>query len=768
MKKIISKVIYSLLICLLLGAPLRSVQGNTSSLIQESDSLAGSMDIKAFAMPTAISAGDYHNCMLTSAGEVKCWGYNLHGELGDGTKISRSTPVDVVGLTDGVVAVSGGEYYTCALTSAGGVKCWGRNYFGRLGNGSTADSLTPVDVVGLTSGVIAIQAGYGHTCALTEIGGVKCWGWNSNGQLGDGTTTDRLTPVDVSGLTTGVLAISVGDYHTCAIVDTGEVKCWGYNVSGQLGDGTTSNRSTPMNVSGLTSEVTAITASYMHTCALTSDGRVKCWGKNDYGQLGNGTNTNSSTPVDVDGLTNETIGINAGFGHTCALTASGVVSCWGYNSEGQLGDGTNTNRSTPVDVVGLSSEVITVSAGSGHTCALTSTGGVKCWGDNDYGKLGDGLITDRLTPVDVLGLTSGMNNVSSGNYHSCALTTEGGIKCWGENAFGQLGDGTVTSHSTPVEVGELMSGVIAVSAGQDHTCALTEASRVKCWGSNEYGQLGDGTTDNRLTPVDVVGITEEVTAISAGAYHTCMLTSAGGVKCWGYNYAGQIGDATNTDRNTPVDVMGLASGVKEVSAGSGHTCVITSAGGVKCWGGNNAGQLGDGTNIYRNTPIDVIGLSSGIAAVSTAFIYTCAITDEGGVKCWGSNMYGQLGDGTTTGKSTPVDVIGLPGGVKAVDGGNGHTCALTSDGETMCWGLNNSGQLGNGAMTYRNLTPINVSDLTNNVTMISTGFQHSCALTSEGGVKCWGDNNHGQVGWRTIWVPVDVLWVKVYMPVIVR
>jgi len=767
MKKKISNTIYFLLICLLLGSPHGNVQGRNSTSIQESDHLTDTLDVQAFAIPSAINVGDYHTCMLTSAGGVKCWGYNFHGELGDGTKTNRSTPVDVVGLTSGVVAVSSGQYYTCVLTSAGGVKCWGRNYFGRLGNGSTADSLTPMDVVGLTSGVIEIHAGYGHTCALTATGGVKCWGRNYSGQLGDGTTTDRLTPVDVIGLTSGVKAISVGDFHTCAIIDTGEVKCWGYNISGQLGDGTTSNRSTPVNVVGLTNEMKSITAGYGHSCALTTDGGVKCWGRNDYGQLGDGTNTNSSTPVDVGGFSKEAIRITSGYGQTCALMTTGIVKCWGFNGNGQLGDGTNTNRRIPVDVVGLPYEITMVSAGSGHTCALTSSGGVKCWGDNDYGQLGDGMITDRLTPVDVLGLTSGMTDVSAGDYHSCALTSEGGVKCWGENGFGQLGDGTITSHSTPVDVGELTSGVIAIRAGKDHTCVLTETGGVKCWGSNEYGQLGDGTTDDRLTPVDVVGLTEEVTSISAGRGYTCAVTASGGLKCWGYNYSGQLGDGTTTSSSTPVDVVGLASGVKGVSTGDFHTCALTSEGAVKCWGANNAGQLG--YEIYPNntTPSDVVGLSSGMVAVSTGGLHSCALTSEGAVKCWGNNMYGQLGNGTTTTQSTPVEVSELSSEVNIIMSGYGHNCALTSAGEIKCWGYNISGQLGDGTTTNRK-TPVTVIDLSGSGEAVSGGMYHTCALTSTRGVKCWGDNNHGQLGWKVIWIPVDVIWVKIFMPLIVR
>jgi hypothetical protein len=350
--------------------------------------------------------------------------------------------------------------------------------------------------------------------------------------------------------------------------------------------------------------------------------------------------------------------VAAGSRHTCALTTAGGLKCWGYNYSGQLGDGTTTSQSTPVDVTGLTSGVAAVAAGVDHTCALTTAGGLKCWGSNYVGQLGDGTTTSQSTPVDVTGLTSGVAAVAAGGGHTCALTTAGGLKCWGYNGSGQLGDGTTTSQSTPVDVTGLTSGVAAVAAGGGHTCALTTAGGLKCWGSNRSGQLGDGTTSSQSAPVDVTGLTSGVAAAASGGKHTCALITAGGLKCWGHNYSGQLGDGTTTSQSTPVDVTGLTSGVAAVAAGSNHTCALTPAGGLKCWGYNLAGQLGDGTTTNHSTPVDVTGLTSGVAAVAGGDYHTCALTTAGGLKCWGSNYFGQLGNGTTTSHSTPVDVPG--------------------------------------------------------------------------------------------------------------
>ena len=347
-----------------------------------------------------------------------------------------------------------------------------------------------------------------------------------------------------------------------------------------------------------------------------------------------------------------------------------------------------------------------ISAGASHTCALTSQKGLKCWGRNNFGQLGDGSIVNRLSPVSVYGLSSGMLSVSGGGAHTCALNASGKVKCWGYNAWGEIGDGTTAERNLPVNVTRLAAEMIAVVAG-GHSCALDSSGGLKCWGRNNYGQLGDGTTVERHAPVEVVGLSSGAKSASGGGTNSCAVSSAGAVKCWGYNFNGQLGDGTTADRLAPVDVSGLNSGISAVSVGLAYTCALTDSGGVKCWGYNYLGELGDGTTVSSNVPVDVSGLSSGVSAISAGNGYTCAVTSSGGVKCWGYNYYGELGDGTTANRSVPVDVIGLSSGVIAISAGGAHTCAMTNRGEIKCWGYNKFGQLGDGAIINRK-TPVNV------------------------------------------------------------
>jgi hypothetical protein len=353
-----------------------------------------------------------------------------------------------------------------------------------------------------------VATGHHHSCALLNSGAVKCWGENIYGQLGDGTVSSRLSPTPVFGLGSGVTQITVNSYHSCALLSTGAVKCWGKNITSQLGDGSTSNRLSPVQVTGLTTGVQKIAAGTEHTCALLASGAVKCWGANTYGQLGDGSSVLRSTPVQVGGLTAAVSQIAAGATHTCALLTTGAVVCWGGNFYGQLGDGTTTNRLNPTQASGLSAGVSQLTAGHQHTCAVLAAGSLKCWGSNSNGQLGDGTITQRVTPTQVSGLTAGVQKVAAGQLHTCSVLASGALKCWGWNvSFGQLGDGTYVDRNTPTQVSGLTSGIIQVAPGSHHTCALLAAGGVKCWGCNNgRSQLGDGTGSLRSTPVDVIGL----------------------------------------------------------------------------------------------------------------------------------------------------------------------------------------------------------------------------------------------------------------------
>ena len=545
-------------------------------------------------------------------------------------------------------AVSAGNNSTCAVTAGGGVVCWGWNYYGQLGDGTKSDRSIPTPVSGLSIGVQAVATGGSHACALTSGGGVVCWGSNANGQLGDGTTTERLTPTLVAGLSSGVVAIAVGGHHSCALTSEGAAWCWGLNYYGQVGDGTTTNRLSPTPVSGLSANVTSIVAASAHTCAVMTGGTAKCWGVNGQGQLGDGTTTNRPSPTTVSGLPAGVSSLAAAAYHTCAVTTDGAAECWGYNYTGQLGDGTTTDRLTPTPVSGLSIGVLAMTAGTQHSCALTTGGGASCWGYNSTGQLGDGTATDRLTPTPVTGLSSGVQALVAGTNHTCALTTGGDATCWGGNEYGQLGDGTIAGRVTAATVSGLWSGVASIAAGpagSHHTCAVTTGGAARCWGANTHGQIGDGTTADRFSSVAVTGLSSGVASIAVGQDHTCAVTTGGAAWCWGYNInQSNSGTGRRTNQSTPTPVIGLSAGTAAITAGWNHTCAVTTSGAALCWGANDWGQGGQGTGAGYATPAAVSGMSSGVKSISAGQHPYMRAPDD-----WGREVLGRQFDTARSG-----------------------------------------------------------------------------------------------------------------------
>jgi alpha-tubulin suppressor-like RCC1 family protein len=369
--------------------------------------------------------------------------------------------------------------------------------------GTFSDESTQV----LGAAISNMALGDTDTCVLLTSGGVDCWGKNDAGQLGDGTTVDSLIPRPVKWITTAT-AMAFAEGHGCAVLASGAVQCWG--AGGQLGNGTATDSTRPVRVTGIRSAV-SVAAGSGHSCALLASGAVKCWGANGYGELGNGaTGYWSSIPVKVVGI-ESAVALGLSWAHSCAVLASGSVQCWGYNSHGQLGNGTTTDSNVPVPVKGINSATA-VASGDFFNCALLANGTVQCWGHNGFGVLGDGSSgpdANSSVPVPVTGINTAVA-ITAGAFHACAVLSNGSVVCWGYNMYGQLGFSPTTSpsfSSTPV----LISGITApvrLAAGSNHTCALLADGAMRCWGLDNEGQLGNrrrsGNTPNPR-PVNVIG-----------------------------------------------------------------------------------------------------------------------------------------------------------------------------------------------------------------------------------------------------------------------
>ena len=659
--------------------------------------------------------------------------------------------------------VAAGSFHSLGLSSDGKVYGWGSDAYGQLGLGTALIATAPQSVpsinLGKSTGKSRVASGGNHNVAVASDGIVWTWGNNGSGQLGDGTTTNRSSPVQVPGLT-GVVAVAAGAVSTYAVKSDGSVWAWGGNSYGQLGDGTTTSSSSPVQMQGL-SGVVAIAAADWGIYVVKSDGSVWALGWNNYGQLGDGTTTDRSLPVQVPGLSG-VVAIAASEFSTYAVKSDGTVWAWGGNFSGQLGDGTTTDQSLPVRVRGLSG-VVAVAAEYSSAFAVKSDGTVWAWGDNFSGQLGDGTTTNRSSPVQVPGLsgviavTSGGNTtgVGASTAFSFAVKSDGTVWAWGDNSSGQLGDGTTISRSSPVQVHGL-TGVVAVVAGigPGNGLALKPDGSVWAWGNNFSGQLGNGTTaTDHTVPVQVPGLAG-VMAVASGEMHSLAVKSDGSVWAWGNNSVGQLGDGTTTSHSSPKQVPGL-SGVVAVATewgfGSaagliGNSFALKSDGSLWAWGNNIFGQLGDGTYTNRSSPVQVPGLS-GVVAVATGNYITFAVKSDGTVWAWGDNSSGQFGlDPTITSHSTtPVRVPGLTG-VVAVAAVTGSSFAVKSDGSIWSWGSNWFGELGEGTFTPR-FYPAQVPGLTGAVAITAgSGRGNIIALKSDGSAWAWGDNSTGELG----------------------
>lgn len=660
-------------------------------------------------------------------------------------------------------------------------------------------------------------------------------------------STVAATPVTVSG---PFADLTAGGFHTCGLVSSGEAYCWGWNAFGQIGDGTNGSGSTgvdrtvPVRVIG-SLRFASLTAGYGHTCGLTVEGQAYCWGDNTFDQLGIGIggqgsySENRAEPELVAGGI-RFISLAAGQLHTCGLTESRIAYCWGNNSNGELGDGTVSQaygHPYPVRVVG-GLTFASIAPGYGHTCALTTVGAAYCWGQNTQGQVGNGVGdlggggpgSAVSKPTLVLGGRT-FSHLASGNIFTVGLTVDGAAHCWGQ--IGISIDAECTSYPSLAAPVTVRGGrrFASITAGDRHVCGLIASGSALCWGGNADGQLGDGTGaltppyGERSSPVPVLG-GYAYTKLTAGLFHTCGLTAAGGAVCWGRDWNGQVGDggsghllsrpspvlvdgsrvvpsgqttprpsvtstvtasptitSTPTLVKTPTVLPATRSTYTQLAAGRRHACGLTANGYVNCWGQNNVGQLGRGYSSVWNEPV-----LPGPVLQDEAFTYiksgqsaehTCAIGISGDTWCWGNSGNGQLGVGPLSGVDTSRP-LRVSGGHKfsALALGTGFSCGLETSGHVWCWGTDYFGELGIPRASYGNvqnyLAPEPVQGLPAQIIDIGAGSNHVCAVASGGASFCWGWNGrsalgNGNVGVsdisKDIYMPISIATLKFFMQI---
>ena len=806
----------------------------------------GNFRSPCFVLETAyqtasISAGDEHTCAISPQGLLKCWGDGGEGRLGSGAVDylgdaagedgANLLPVTLGGDSTLRVrkVVAGKANKTCVLTANHQLYCFGDGVGDAPGEMRT---LSPIDVStdatgdslpvwDFDVGGVNINA-KNHLCALVgenrEALTLYCWGDNDDGQLGLGNRTTLSAPGDAVDFGPGrsPLRVVTGTYHTCALLNNGEVVCWGRNQAGQLGTGNNTRLTAPGAAVdfGPGRTALALEAGYFHNCALLDNFELKCWGLNDEGQLGTGDTTNLNIPgaaVNFGADSPRPLSFSGGGQYTCAILEGGELKCWGDNAFGQLGMGNTTDLLIPGNAVDLGSgrSALAVDAGFYHTCALLDDDTFKCWGEGSRGKLLNALPSGNVdAPGAAIDLSSDyypVRSLSMGENHACAVFGPGLVKCWGDGNDGKLGQENTDSvgHATAGALDELSEipaldlgeyyRALKVAVGANHSCAvlsyLEGAQQVVCWGKNDVGQLGVNTTSWMPSVGGAAGemgeylyaldFGQDVLQIDAGEDFSCALLANKNVRCWGKNDVGQLG-ANSTDNigdDEPFDwdasTVAFPSGETPafLSVGTDHACTRFESGNVLCWGGNDKGQLGisGSTDPLGDDELvstaSVINLGVGVLAerIIAGDQTTCVTTDTGEVRCWGDNASGDAGVDSlaTTEYDQPqgaVDLVGTGDDTAWLLGlGDSHACislrwtSASSRGELVCWGGNSSGQLGRGDTTPvgDGITTINSGTPLDLGGVLALGFagQQGCAINADYQAQCWGEGSAGQLGY---------------------
>ena len=716
--------------------------------------------------------GFTHGCALRASGLTLCWGDATFGQLGDGLYLARATPAPVGGLR--AVQITSGAGSSCAIEAdTGRVLCWGRNLDGELGTGTGTITPTPTPIVpraldaaafGDGRRFVEVRATSSGACARDDRGDVWCWGRNTFGEVGDGTTSRALSATRVA-LLSGVTAIGAGHNHVCARLSDGTLRCWGYNEFGQLGDGTTTSRTSPAAVVALTG-VTQFAVGSNHTCAVTG-GRLYCWGRNAEGELGLGDTASRPSPTDTTFMVDA---VRAGSSLTF-LRSSGAWYATGRRAERQQADGVDSGpRLAPAAVASISGAASIWLGVSALGACATTAGRLSCWGADTFGALGvrDVLVRTTGAPFsDGAASVSGITSIAPGGFHVCAVSA-GALRCAGRAENGQLARSDVVATARPGVVGGLPGPVRMAGAGRLASCALVGADgarAVYCWGDARYAELGV-TTNYSVAPVRITITGGEPVSLAMGSQFVCAIVDEGAGRrvpyCWGKNTYGTLGRGTfGAAEGTPAPVAGDLTDAAELSLADDHACARHAGGAVSCWGYNGDGRVGDASTTNRYVPTRVSGLTDA-TRIATGSAHACAARVDGSVVCWGRNESGQLHDGSTSTRSAPVIAIGV-GPASAVGAGGTFSCAIVG-GLVQCWGGNAYAQLGGGTRAVTSAV-VGVGGVINALDVVgsrngSSDALHACARLADGTALCWGYCASGRCGTGeelTIGAPTPVL-----------
>lgn len=629
-------------------------------------------------------------------GELWAWGTNANGQVGNGSTSNQLSPVRI-GTASDWAAVAAGNAFSLAIKADGTLWSWGSATDGRLGNGSTTgDVLVPTQVGTATSWSALPQrlsAGETFALAVRTDGTLWAWGFNVGGQLGDGTTTTRSTPVQV-GSSNAWRAVSGGSAFSLGILSDGSLWSWGSNVNGQLGDGNLTNRSTPSRIAPERSWQT-MSAGPNFGYAIATDGSLWSWGWNPVGQAGRGIAdpvSGGGVPQRV-GLESDWISVAAGANSAAGVRADGTLWTWGGSSNRQLG----RNQRLPAPAFPTAfGPVLEVAAGNSHGLAIRPDGSLWAWGLNSNGRLGIGEndFGQRREPVRV-GSETDWSLVAAGLSHSLAIRADGTLWTWGANTSGQLGVGDSTHRYAPVAPVPGTSWLRA-SGGSSHSAAIRADGTLWTWGLNDQGQLGLGNTTQRFSPVQVGSDTTWID-VACGANHTFALKSDGSLWAWGRNNEGQLGQGDTTNRSLPTRV-GNATDWTRIAAGANHGLGLRGIGTLWGWGQNNNYQLGDGTNSNRSTPFQIGSLSTWRSIVA-GLSHSLATRADGSLWFLGSNIHGQRGNGGSSTITTPTQFLASSHWDRVAPASSGQfTLAINRAGHLFAVGLNHNAQTGVAGM----------------------------------------------------------------------